>query len=231
MSASTVEVRKRRRRWRTQLRKLRREVVDVLRCRQIYDRLREIVEANPAIQRPWTFHNWLIRNYTIATLVRVRRLVDQDGRTWSLVRLLEEIKRDPDLVSYRSHRAFYRKHYDRRDGTWLARSAFKSVAGQGGGALPRSVVEADLKKLRAGWQRLEVFTNKRVAHLDRQVPRGPAPKIREVNAAIDLVSETLRRYELLLLGSATGKGQEPVAQDDWDTVLTRAWIPRTRRAQ
>jgi hypothetical protein len=60
-----------------------------------------MIGAKPTLQVPSEFYNWMRRAYVAEMTAAIRRLVDWDARTISLVRLMEEIADHPEVI-YRS---------------------------------------------------------------------------------------------------------------------------------
>lgn len=62
-----------------------------------------MVEAKPALQVPSPFYSWMQRSYVMGQASAIRRLVDWDGRTISLIRLIEEIADHSEVLSRRRY--------------------------------------------------------------------------------------------------------------------------------
>jgi len=136
-------------RWRSNLELFRRELTYLLWSRQIYRHYRDIVLGNRTIQEPWTFHAWIVRNYVTAAVMGARRLLDRHRDSASFVKLLEEIKARPGVITrdaYRAHRADRDLEADRLLN--LPDREFDRIAEAAGlDALPTEVVQRDLDQL------------------------------------------------------------------------------------
>jgi hypothetical protein len=209
-------------RWRTNLELFRRELTYLLWSRQIYRRYRDIVLGNATIQDPWTFHDWVVRNYVTAVVMAGRRLLDRHRDSVSFVKLLLEIQARPGVIT----REVYRAHFAQRNLEAdrilnLPDREFDRLAGAGATALGTHVVQRDIELLAEAWKPFKALADQHIAHRDPRA-QPEMPTYAELDAAIDAIHPVLKRYELLLLGVATSPG--PVAQFDWDVVFRQAWL-------
>ena len=58
----------------------------------------------------WAFHAWVVNNYLTALSVSVRTACDPSSSAKSLLRFLEDVKRNPDVLATPVHRATVKKH-------------------------------------------------------------------------------------------------------------------------
>lgn len=103
MLINSRHARAKRRRWRSWLERIYRDVIYLAHSKRIYAGLGEIVRANRKIQIPSDFHDWASRNYGISTALAIRRLTDDRSDSVSLVRLLSEMARSPEVLSRASY--------------------------------------------------------------------------------------------------------------------------------
>jgi hypothetical protein len=96
-----------------------------------------------------------------------------------------------------------------------------SAAGIGTGL--QLVVQSDIDRLKAAAQATKKYTNKYIAHLDRHPTTVPVPTLLEIEEAIDLIGELLRKYTMLLTGADLKLGINVLF--DWTTVFTVPWVP------
>ena len=83
-------------------------------------------------------------------------------------------------------------------------------------------VRGDIDRLKAVAQATKKYTNKYIAHLDRH-PTVPVPTLLEIEEAIDLIGESLRKYTMLLTGADLKLGMNVLF--DWTAVFTVPWLP------
>jgi hypothetical protein len=69
---------------------------------------------------------------------------------------------------------------------------------------------------------LERYATQRLAHLDREEP-SVIPKFEDLDAALDVFEELVKRYRLLLHGD--GGEVLPLIAYPWEAVLEEPWIP------
>ncbi len=86
--------------WTVWVRKIAGNVQDLLERRSIFREVQRLVDANPRLQTPNVFFAWLASNYASAAVMRVRREMDKASRAVSLVRLLRDIRRHPQILSW-----------------------------------------------------------------------------------------------------------------------------------
>ena len=75
------------------------EVENAILNRHIRQEIAAIIDANPRIQRPSAFYEWMAAVYSDSGLMAVRRQIDKDPQSFSLVRLLCEIVKHPRVLS------------------------------------------------------------------------------------------------------------------------------------
>jgi hypothetical protein len=173
-----------------------------------------MVEANPLIQTPASFHGWLGDLYSTTQAVGIRRRADHDGRSVSLARLLFRMAEHPKVLSrdrfVRERLAEWREEAD----GW-----FDDVVGRGD-SLDPAVPRRELQTLKQKVDPIRRYVNKRLAHLDQH--RFQAfPTFADLDATLDHLYGLLRRYHLILLGPALS---DDVILDPWEVVFRRASV-------
>ena len=85
------------------------DIQELLFRRLIFRRLREIVEANPKLDRPSLLYTYLQSTYAASSAAGVRRRARQDDerRDASLIGLLFDIRRTPEVLTRSRHVAMY----------------------------------------------------------------------------------------------------------------------------
>src|SRR5437762_2469574 len=78
--------------------------------RDLYRQVTAMVEANPALHVASAFYDWMRLAYVTGQASAIRRLVDWDRRTISLIRLIEEMADQPEVLSRRRFVGHYRGH-------------------------------------------------------------------------------------------------------------------------
>lgn len=208
-------------RWRRWLPRIHREIQDLVISRHIFTTVGVIVRANEAAGRPSDYHRWSVRNYGFGLAVSIRRLLDKDGRSISMARLLDELSVNAMVVTRESHRHLWSKRVRA-----AADSTFDRIAGVEADHLPPSVPRRDLAKLWKAHKRIRVLVNKELAHLDQRNLKRRNPSIAEMQEVVSLFEETIRKYALLL--KAWDPRYLPTWQYDWTSIFEVPWKTNNR---
>jgi hypothetical protein len=75
------------------------DVENAILNRHIRQEVAAVIDANPRIQRPSAFYEWMAAIYSDSGLMAVRRQLDKDKQSLSLARLLTEIIAYPRVLS------------------------------------------------------------------------------------------------------------------------------------
>lgn len=210
-----------RRRWRSWLPAINRDLTDLLGKREIFWKLQEIAQENSDVLKHGALFDWMCRNYIAAVVMSVRGFVDERSDVQSLWRILYEVLQHPGVINRRAHCALYR-------GTSvmaldMGNRTFNSVVGRNTVALSRSDIQKDLRALEDVSARIKVFANMRIAH------RAPArelrrhPRFNELDAAMDTIDRIFCKYNLLLAASGMSSAFA-TRQYNWLEVLYEPWI-------
>jgi hypothetical protein len=96
--------------WNAWLNIIFKDVQRLLIQQQIYAEVRAIINANKSIQEGSSFYGWMNDVYIDSMVIGVRRQVDMDRRTVSLVRLLDGIAHKPGAVTRQGYISLIRDH-------------------------------------------------------------------------------------------------------------------------
>lgn len=180
---------------------------------------RELAEMTQAADLPPSaifeaFGTW----YTVTQAVAVRRQLDRDQRSVSLANLLADMAEHADVMTRARHLALWGDGEDWQEPANRNFDRFSTEA-----ALDPAVPSADLAELESVAEIMRRYVNKAVAHLD-QDGLDELPTYSDLNAAIDLIGELLRKYTSLLEATIIGE-LEPVIQYDWKAPFRHPWLP------
>ena len=205
--------------WNGWLSVIRDDVEMLLEHREIFRGLMEIVRRNPnlQIQKNNPFVRFVGNTYKafIATTVRRQLKRNQDN---SFVELLCEIKDTPHLLSRKRFvDLFPQSKYKEADFIFT-----QEFSGTSKDYIDTVGVKQDLKTLKALGKKLEDFTDKRIAHYDRQPPEN-IPTFKEVDACIDCLIELIKKYWFLFMGEKIEDDLGPVLED-WQDIFREPWI-------
>ncbi|MEK6676844.1 MAG: hypothetical protein AABZ47_14465 [Planctomycetota bacterium] len=207
------------RKWRRWIKLLEDELGTLLDSRHIFRGLKAMVLDNEAIQKPRAFHDWVTRNYCIATWIGIRRLMDEDRRSISVIRLLNDIEKNADYLTKESYVRRYPLH-SRKAGE----QSFDRNAGNRVDRLPVTVPQTDRDDLKKRLHRLERFITKRIAHYDIGSDRRAIPSMATVDSALDRLDKILMKYMLLIKGSAPQTAGAESWTFNWTDIFHVPWI-------
>lgn len=184
----------------------------------IFEEVRDIASSNPQTYDPNDFFSWLAHNYATSVALGIRKLMDHDRRSLSLVRLLEDILANPKVVTRASYAAMYRSEH--RD---LADGHFTALVGGKHKALPSGVIQRDLRSMRRAERRIRIFVNKKLAHLELKTRRRRLPKYGDLIQTVRLLESVLLKYRSLFSADAPTTLLR-TWQYNWKQVFFLPWI-------
>ena len=164
--------------------------------------------------------------YAPAAAAGIRRLVKPRtprSDCISLLGILEEFKKYPDLLGREHYLGFFHDA-DQSLVNMNGTGYFDKVAGAGADAVPSAVIDGHIAEMEAACEHVEAFADKRVAHWDRKAPKDKAPSFKDVTEAITALDLITRFYHLLLEGSAPDTLGVSV-DETWLDTFAIAWLP------
>jgi hypothetical protein len=203
-------------RWGEWIMAIHQEVENAALHRYIRQEVAAIIDANPRIQRPSAFYEWMAAIYSDSGLMAVRRQLDRDPQSISLARLLSEIRAYPNVVSRQRFVGLCRLP-ERKD---VAHREFDELVAPGAQHIDPIAVQSDLDALKTKTRDVERYGTKRVAHFDERAPTS-IPTFHELDEAIDLIRALWVKYLLLLRGLSY---REPVWAYDWKAIFREPWV-------
>jgi hypothetical protein len=186
--------------------------------------LRGIYEQNPELQQKGGFFvEWAVDNYVAAAAMAFRRELDTQPGTENLFHLLCEMRDRPSVIS----RARFRKTWGAELEHFTADKAFDTfpilqAANRDEDHIDPASVVADLATL-AQQDDVLMYVQTTVAHRIPNSRNPTVPTFGDFHAAVQVVSDLLARYYVLLTHSEMTTF-EPVAQYDEFEAFTKAWI-------
>jgi hypothetical protein len=206
------------------LKEIRNEVMGLLCNRYVFRTVQEIVRRNPHLQGSprGRFSDWTHTVYATANAVAVRRLASQyDANDVSLLKLLDDIIRDPKLFWPRFERFFPED----------AAAAKAAMATESSGLAEdwnskgvRRLVGRDRSSLINAAEKANQFASKRVAHNNPSAE--VRTKFRDLDQAIDTVKELAEKYFLLIYeerGDLLRVMVERKLPKGWDAIFLEPW--------
>jgi len=211
------------RRWRRWLPIIYDRLVTMRYRQQMWAGYVDIVRANPLIQTPGLFHDWLARCYADAQQVAIRQQAEgKDSRVISLGKLLKDMEANSEALTRRRYRLGFALDDRAKADGW-----FDTFAGAGAVHLDPQVPKRDFDGMTAKVNRVNRYVNKRIAHWDRVGP-GASPTFPDMNECIDHLYGLLQKYHPFIAGSALA-GE--VSLPAWQAIFYRPWIVDTPPAK
>jgi hypothetical protein len=183
-------------RWRDQLTRIKDDLTDILASRSVIDKLREIVARNPRLQISNFFMERILRWYGTSTLVLVHRELDRRRDTVSLLRLLEDIQRNPGELNRLS---------------------------VGRDTLDVDLVQAEIDELVTAAEEVQALRHTQYAHRAATGPALDSITLGTIHALVDVEEKLVEKYYNVLF-YVSCLGLTPVDHTDWHEILTFPWI-------
>lgn len=207
--------------WKRWLDRIETSIFEMGHHRQLYREVRAMVEANPTLHVPSAFYDWLRLIYVNDVAMAVRREVDRNPKSISLLQLIDDIARNPDVITRRRWVHGYQKFMKS-----IGHRDFEKFAKSGAPCIDARVIRKDRAALIKAARRVEKFVNTYIAHRNRY-PMKRLPTFPELDAAVDFLADLLKRYTLVITQAGL-VDTVPVIQGDWQAPFRVAWIPPTR---
>ena len=180
--------------WRARMTEVEREVQDLAFFDTVFRLSMRAMRDWPS-ERHNFLYAWQVSMNSRDVGVCVRRILDRSGRTRSFLRLLEEIARQPGVVS----RERFVEAYPPGLRT-AGEEEFERLLGSGGDKLTRAHVRRDIEELESAYATsgLQAVTNEVIVHNGDASTTTP-PTWRQVHDLVALIERACRRYIYLLL--------------------------------
>jgi hypothetical protein len=168
-----------------------------------------------------------------SVMMAVRRQIDSDVRSVSLLNFLTELKLNPTTYSLEKcvetfkTRALLVRHKGQERYEREAAAAFAAIADASGTHMSSEKIGADIKALKKACNALVNITNQYVAHRNRtdKYPELPEQQIEE---NVNLVYALTRKYGRLF--DAFGVGPNGIDADGMRSLFSFAWVPAMTHA-
>jgi len=209
-----------RRKWRRCAKVIDSAILDEIRVdKVVFDNYRRILAANPRIQKPATFHQWVMGNYGSTLVLQVRRLADDNPRSYSVRRLTGSVLQNHKLIS---RRAFLRSHRP-QDRSYAKRMWLEYAEPSNPEVLPRSICERDLQVLKEVAARATRLVDRDIAHLDRRRRARKLP-YDEIFDALEAQAALAAKYADLVGYRMPGTIMNGAYGEDWVRLFEEPWV-------
>jgi hypothetical protein len=191
----------------------------------IFWEVQDIIRNNPDLQNQSNaFYVWMGSTFVQSTVLAVRRQVDRDQNSASLLRFLLELQKFPDLISRQYHRSLYeRPEYEEKVADEMTNYTYDEHVGAGATVLDVDTIQLEIDSLVDASQKLHHYADRVVAHYDLRGLEHPTPKFDDLTNCLAVVEKLVLRYLVLLKGAA----QEellPTFLYDWKSVFRVQWL-------
>lgn len=202
--------------WRERLEELSHLVTDLVQRRAVWWTLQAVFHNNPTLP-PSGLFDFIAINYMESESIGVRRLLDNDGRTSSLMVLLLDLQRSVELLT----RDRFVVASGWRDQVF-ASSRFDRFVGEPGHVhVPASRVQSDIDMLRNASAVVKKYSDKRIAHWDK-TPPNTLPTFSDLHNAVAAIATVFHGWYGFITGSDLSLLPTPVY--DWFAPLRVPWI-------
>lgn len=194
----------------------------------IFWEVHDIIRTNPELQNASSaFYQWMGSTFVHSTVLAVRRQVDSDRNSVSLIRFLRELQKYPELISRSYHETLYsRPEYSVDFARSAARHTYDRYVGPNADVLDVNTIQDEIQRLNTSSEKIHHYADRVVAHYDSRGITQETPKFDDVRDCLRLIEEVVLRYVLLLKG-AWQDSLLPTFQYDWKNVFRVTWIPPT----
>jgi hypothetical protein len=210
-------------RWCEDFKALSEDVVRIHARSQVWDKLDEAIAAQNTPSAGMLL-SLLRPMYGEAQAMGVRRLIDQRRGHRSLWRLVDEMARNPTVLSRRRWVA----HYQRPDDPYFVERGgreFDDLAGVGADHVPAAVLTALKDELVNAAAVVKTYVDEHIAHTSSAPTSGLT--FAQLKEAVHDISRAYQRLGLVL--NATHYEYEPVIQPPWEDVFSQPLFPRPDR--
>lgn len=207
--------------WLAVFKKIENALFDLRADQVVFRGFMEIVESNPALPDNNLFIVWAWRNYLFTAAIAIRRQISIDSRDVSLANLLEDIKKEPHILSRQRYASLFKGTGFENDFAYI-NQGFDSVVGEGKNFLDQTEIAKDVDNLRTVAESLRVYANKTLAHADKNAESiQTLPTIKDLNDSMDLIEKIFKKYYFIL--TASNIEFPRVAQVPWKEIFLKPW--------
>jgi hypothetical protein len=204
--------------WRRWIRRISDSASFLLLDDYIFRKSMEAAKKGRVIKPNNEVYKWAMRVYATHAAIGIRRLLDKNDKTYSLLLLLSKMETNPQVITRRSF--IFRYSPSERD---MGTGDFDDIAGQGAKSLPRHIVCADLDKLEVISTKIRPIVNKVIAHRERKPKRLTRPTWDELHDAIEQIAKMCSRYEHILNQTGGSSMLPSINASNTDHDVTIVW--------
>lgn len=168
------------------------------------------------------FYEFLGDAYGTLALMGIRRQVKSKKDSISLAGLLEEISKNPKILS---RKRFVNLYKETREDENVASKDFDDLVGKGRSYVNPDQVCSDLDELGQRSKKIETIVDKRLAHYDKGAININNITFKEIDECIDFLEDLLKRYYYLIRAVDRNHVLPESLSDDWTVIFRELWLP------
>lgn len=201
------------------------EVRELHQGNEMFRELQSIFASDPTRfqGRSDQFNQFIAGTFAAWAAAGIRRQLKRDDKAISLVGVIAEAQRFPELLSRAHFMALHDGDHD--DLRERGEAFYDQQAGAGAAVLSDAVFEKHRDRLRHAGSVIEHFADRRVAHTDRRGVEGRRAMFHDVTATINALAEVTWVYLRLATGNATRETMQQPLDPKWRNIFEIPWLP------
>jgi hypothetical protein len=206
--------------WRKDINTIKKQLGSLLLSQYFFYETVEMVKKNPSLPQASTFFWWRDFIYAHAMSIGVRRFIDKDPRTISIANLLNDIKNNNRLLTQEYFAKYCTKSIKKKTDR---EARFEEKFGQRSKFIQKKFIEEHIKTIEKISKRIKKFTDKRVAHLDRNQSGVNNINYGMLDDSLAELEKIIIEWQFLLKGINYMTLRASVT-DNWKRLFTSPWI-------
>ena len=168
------------------------EISEILIGRNIFWQLLESVESDSVKRGKIIYGHYLCSSFTSHVMMAIRRQIKDNKQSISLVRLLNELIENPEIISSDYFKSLWKDSTSKHKADTYFHDYSLGVYNH----ISREVVKADLEHLLKHTNKIEALSDQRLAHRDKKLFQS-VPSITELEACIETFKIIFCKYYYL----------------------------------
>ncbi|MCI5219015.1 MAG: hypothetical protein D3914_07450 [Candidatus Electrothrix sp. LOE2] len=214
--------------WLKWLKSIEEEIYQLVVYKDIFWSTQKLIKQNESIQKPSIFYRFIGDTYISYALIGIRRQIKIDRDSISFARLLDELTKNPEILSREYFRELYKGSLLEELGQ--ADKDFNQYCGDTTNHISKSMVADDLEELINHANKCEEFADKRIAHRDKRDPKSPLT-FADLNNCIDFMDQLYCKYNLIFHALDSGGSLTPSYDYDWQAIFDEPWRIKKKTIQ
>lgn len=206
------------------LEELNEEVTSLFHHLDLFKKLMDMIDRNLRLKSmDKTALSWMKISFVVDLVIGISRICDTTKGTESLVKFLENLKRNNRLLTRAKYISLYNKSsLDNKND--IANRDFDNLAGKNSNEYSQELIDEDIKRLTKKenpCKKIVDFRNQYIGHIAQK--KDSIPSYEDLFGAFEVIEGILKRYNLLLKAEAH-ISFTPTIQGNWQQVFTIPWV-------